>query len=175
MTNRVDETFLAAKEEVQKEIEIEPTAAEPATYAPQQAVVIRGLGARTELNGEVAEVLGATYSGRYPVKVVQSGECIRVKPDNLTRTDRHPQEGKVIDGRVMRYGEWFDIQTLLNHTMNDGEEAGDAFAALEAHEQADVLAGRRAMDRPSESGIDGLGEGCSPSEWLGESLPVGAT
>ena len=68
-----------------------------------------------------------------------------MKPSNLERTDQSPQEGKVVDGRVMRYGEWFDIQDVLDMSVNGGEAAGNAFAALDAREQADVLAGRRGI------------------------------
>ena len=124
------------------------------TFAPQQAVLIGGLSGRAELNGLVAEVLGLTHNGRYPVKVLPGGECVRVKPESLSRTDQHPLEGKVVNGYVMRYGEWFAIQHLLDQTMNNGEAAGDVFAALQAHEQADVLAGRRAIERPVEASPD---------------------
>ena len=71
------------------------------------------------------------------------GECIRVLPTNLRRTDRCHNEGKVIDDYVMRYGEWFSLQVVLDRAMNDGEKAGDTFAAMSAKDQADVLSGRR--------------------------------
>jgi len=78
---------------------------------------------------------------------------VRVKPVNLQRTDRSPYEGKVVDGRVMRYGEWFDIQAVLDKTMNEGDAAGSAFAALGAREQADVLAGRRGLQVPLDPSL----------------------
>ena len=153
------------------------------TFAPQQAVVISGLSGRAELNGLVAEVLGDMHSDRYPVRVLcthapngtANGECVRIKPANLLRTDKHPSESKVVDGRVMRYGEWFDIQTLLNTSMTPAKEFRDAFAALQPHEQADILAKRRTMEQIvlARGLMDaaGLPEGSEPPHI--PTLPVG--
>lgn len=62
----------------------------------------------------------------YPLKILASSEAIRVKPSNLERTDEHPQEGKIVNGRCMRYGEWFNLQDLLDTSMNRDSTAGDA-------------------------------------------------
>mmetsp|Transcript_67480 Transcript_67480/g.133811 ORF Transcript_67480/g.133811 Transcript_67480/m.133811 type:complete len:523 (-) Transcript_67480:14-1582(-) len=135
-----------------------------ATFALLQGVIIRGLNGRSELNGLVGEVLGIVSVGRYPVKVLSSGECVRVKAANLERTDAHPLEGKVIDGRCMRFGEWFNIQDILDASINGGKAAGDAFVSLEARDQADILAGRQALGSPIEPGLP---EGCPRRELLG--------
>ena len=117
-------------------------------------------GCSTRPEGGWAEDLAGRLTNRDP----GSGECIRVLPTNLRRTDRCHQEGKVIDGYVMRYGEWFSLQTVLDRMMNDGEKAGDAFAELSAKDQADVLSGRRIV---SVWQTGSLPEGCPGSEWIG--------
>ena len=134
------------------------------TFSLAQGVKIEGLNGRGDLNGQVGEVLGLVSGGRYPVKVLASGEQVRVKPTNLARTDEHPLEGKRVEGRMMRYGEWFNMQIILDAMMNGGEAAAGAFRALDAKEQADVLAGRRALGRPMDADLP---EGCPRREWLG--------
>lgn len=47
-----------------------------------QHVVLKGLTTDPELNGERALVLGPETEGRLPVRVLQSGREIRVKPEN---------------------------------------------------------------------------------------------
>ena len=74
---------------------------------------------------------------------------MRLKPANLHRTDQSQKEGKVDGGYVMRFGEWFPIQSVLDMTMNAGEAAGEAFADLGAREQADVLSGRSELTVPA--------------------------
>ena len=134
-------------------------------FAGQQHVKLHGLQARPELNGQVAVVLGRSRNGRYPIKVLEGAESMLIKPINLERTDASPEEGKVVDNRVMRYGEWFSVQALLDRSMNEGEAAGDAFAALDARAQADVLAGRRSVGPlPADSSLP---KGCPRREWVG--------
>ena len=116
----------------------------PDLFAIGQHVLVVGLQGRPELNDRVAQVLTPVHDGRFPVRLVDGeNEQVRIKPTNLRRTDRSPEEGKVIGDKVMRYGEWFDIQVVLDKSMNDGEDAGEEFAALSAAEQADVLSGRK--------------------------------
>mmetsp|Transcript_49027 Transcript_49027/g.150762 ORF Transcript_49027/g.150762 Transcript_49027/m.150762 type:complete len:245 (+) Transcript_49027:94-828(+) len=53
----------------------------------RRRVQIGGLGARPELNGELALAMAFDASaGRYTVILEQTGECVRVRPANLTRT-----------------------------------------------------------------------------------------
>ena len=61
-------------------------AAEPVDdgpYAKGALVTITGLAKKPELNGQLAEVLGAADDGRHPVRVLYKGTNIRVKTDNL--------------------------------------------------------------------------------------------
>lgn len=157
---RVDEADAgAAVDSAQAQV-----ADEAPTFALKQGVKLHGLNGRSDLNGQVGEVLGLLSGGRYPVKVLSSGEQVRIKPWNLERTGEHPLEGSIVTGRVMRYGEWFNMQSLMDVSMNAGKAAGDAFMALDAKEQADILAGRRAIGRPIEPVLP---EGCPRQEWLG--------
>ena len=134
-------------------------------FSVQQHGKLHGLQARPDLNGQVAVVLGRLRDGRYPVQVLESAESMLVKPINLERTDASPEEGRCEEGKVMRYGEWFSVQALLDRSMNDGEAAGDAFAALDARAQADVLAGRRSVGPlPADPSLP---EGCPRREWVG--------
>ena len=130
----------------------QPTPEQPEQpFAVGQHLLIHGLLSKPEFNHRIAEVLTPLYNGRQPVRLLDgAAKEIRLKPSNLERTDKSPKEGSVVDGRVMRYGEWFDIQAVLDKSMNGGEAAGSEFAALGAREQADVLAGRRGLDVPTE-------------------------
>ena len=103
-------------------------------HMPRQ---IHSLVARAELNGQVGEVLGDEREGRVPIKV--GGTSVRIKPGNLERTGKSEHESKVVDGRVMLYGEWFPIHEFLS-TAN---RCGKPFSSLSKAEQADVMAGRR--------------------------------
>tara|TARA_B110001452_G_scaffold263283_1_gene264502 strand:+ start:1431 stop:2108 length:678 start_codon:yes stop_codon:yes gene_type:complete len=134
-------------------------------FVHDQHVAIHSLQARSDLNGTIARVTGPVLaSGRYPVKLLQGGESVCVKPSNLARTDGSPEEGKCEDGRVMVFGEWFPMQALLDKMMNNGSLAGGAFSTLEKRKQADVLAGREALDVPIDPSLP---DGCPRREWLG--------
>ena len=119
---------------------------EAASFALGQYVAVRDLKARADLNDRVAEVIGTENEGR--VAIVVGGERMRVRRDNLARTEAAPQEGKLVDGRIMLAGEYFSADAFLDKMFNSGEAVGDAFSALAKHEQADVLAGRRSLSVP---------------------------
>ena len=53
-------------------------------FAVQELVKLEGLQARPELNGLEAVVLGPLRDGRYPIKVINTLEPIRIKPINLS-------------------------------------------------------------------------------------------
>jgi hypothetical protein len=143
----------------------EQPAPEGVLFATGQHVAIYGLQGRADLNGKLAEVLGPLTSERYPVKVLAAdGASVRVRPCNLARTGDSPEEGKIVDGRVMLFGEWFPVQALLDRMMNDGKAAGDAFGAMTKRAQADVLSGRTALGKPLDPTLP---NGCPRREWLG--------
>ena len=106
----------------------------------------------------------------YPLKKLASSEAIRVKPSNLERTDEHPQEGKIVNGRCMRYGEWFNLQDLLDTSMNRDSTAGAALGTPSPPSMAGsnfswcLLLQVRAVGAPLEPGLP---PGCPRREWLG--------
>ena len=54
-------------------------------------VELHGLAGRSDLNGQRAVVIGRlTNSGRVPVRVCSSGECVRVRPVNVFDGDALP-------------------------------------------------------------------------------------
>ena len=115
-------------------------------FSVGQHVMVQGVQKKPELNGRVASVLTQLYNGRFPVRLLDGAEEeVRLKPENLSRTAHSPKEGQVEDEHVMRFGEWFPIQAVLDQTINSGDAVGNAFAALDAMAQADVLAGRRRL------------------------------
>ena len=55
-------------------------------FSPEDIVVIRGLGARPELNGTTGKILKFfEESGRWAVQPAAGGEAIKIKPTNLSR------------------------------------------------------------------------------------------
>ena len=115
-------------------------------FAVGQHIEICGLASRADLNGQVGEILApGASSGRYPVQLFNGSASVRIKPANLARTGRSPQEGKIVDGRVMLFGEWFPMPEFINVAMKSDKATTDAFAALDKRGQADVLAGRSAL------------------------------
>ena len=108
-------------------------------FAIGQHVEVRGLVGRPELNGLVGEVRKpGLKGGRLPVRLLVQDKEVGIKPDNLSRTDKSPHEGKVVNGQVMLYGEWF----LMERFVGLLQDKSNGFAKLKKRSQADVLAGR---------------------------------
>ena len=129
-----------------------------------QHVLVHGLQARPDLNGKVGEVLGREAGGRVPLKLLAGGERVKIRPANLFRTDASPEEGQMREGRVMIYGEWFDINALLDQMANGGAAVGSAFRDSPKHMQADVLAGRHVLGVPHDPTLP---LACPRREWIG--------
>ena len=71
----------------------------------------------------------------------------------------HPDEGKIVDGRIMFNGEWFPLQDALDRMVNDGRAAGAAFTALDAAAKAHGQGGEPSVwedARTEKEGTDGF-------------------
>ena len=71
---------------------------------PGAVVRVHGLSSRSDLNGCEAEVLDSVSGGRCGVRIVASGEQVRVRPANLREQHSGPDDIRLTDADGIVYG-----------------------------------------------------------------------